>query len=249
MLFLHGKSFFLRPAREFRHPSRGELKVRWRSNTYMQACQEGRRCPEHFVDNCVQGMVVWILRLITQALSIPISSNCMNLVNRRFLNSNTNAVGVFYSLKYEIPHVCSGRVAVCIVSTASVSRAQRLDLQKWSPTVWVNITRTNKVAALEDNTVEQHSVTSISPGVDTPMLRYTERGISFEEDQNENSYWAHKYGGRNGFGLSVLASDDYLPFHGSLVDVTVDFRLVSIHLGSTQPHYNQCKLLIKGKSR
>nr|WP_317111301.1 SDR family NAD(P)-dependent oxidoreductase [Chroococcidiopsis sp. SAG 2025] len=94
---------------------------------------------------------------------------------------NTNALGIFLAMKYEIPQMLKQGDG-CIVNTASVSGHKGFaEIGPYSTSKHAVLGLT-KVAALE-YAKDNIRITSISPGgLDTPMVRRVreQRGMSFE---------------------------------------------------------------------
>ena len=175
-----------------------------------------------FMDACVQ-----------QYGRIDIAFNNAGIVNPKiaklheqptedFLDSmNTNALGTFLSIKYEVPYMLKQGSGV-IVNTASVSGHRGFsEIGPYSTSKHAVIGLT-KIAALEyaKNNIR---VTSISPGgVDTPMLRRVreQRGVSFEEGSKAIPIGRTNTVEEMARTVMFLSSDDATAFHGSIVDVT-----------------------------
>jgi NAD(P)-dependent dehydrogenase (short-subunit alcohol dehydrogenase family) len=134
---------------------------------------------------------------------------------------NTNAIGVFFSLKYEISQMLKQKSG-CIINNASVSGHKGFsEIGPYSVSKHAIIGLT-KVAALE-YAKDNIRITSISPGgVDTPMLRSARaaRGISFEEGSKFIPIQRTNTVEEMARAVMFLSSDDATAFHGSLVDVT-----------------------------
>ncbi len=134
---------------------------------------------------------------------------------------NTNALGIFLSLKYEIPYMLKQGGGV-IVNTASISGHRGFtEIVPYSTSKHAAIALT-KIAALEyaKNNIR---VTSISPGgVDTPMLRRVreQRGVSFSEGSKAIPIGRTNTVEEMARTVMFLSSDDATAFHGSIVDVT-----------------------------
>ena len=190
--------------------------------TYMRADVRREEDVRAFVDSCVQ-----------KYGRLDIAFNNAGIVNPKFLRLheqptadfldaiNTNALGVFLSLKYEIPHMLKQRGGY-IINTASVSGHKGFsEIGPYSTSKHATIGLT-KVAAME-YAKDNIRITSISPGgVDTPMLRYAreKRGISFEEGSKAIPIGRTNTVEEMARVVMFLASDDATAFHGSLVDVT-----------------------------
>ncbi|MBC7808108.1 MAG: SDR family oxidoreductase [Akkermansiaceae bacterium] len=136
----------------------------------------------------------------------------------------TNALGVFLSLKYEIPEMIKQGGGI-IVNTASVSGHKGFtEIGPYSVSKHATLGLT-KVAALE-YAKDNIRICSISPGgVDTPMLRAVreQRGITFEEGSKAIPIGRTNTVEEMARTVMFLASDDATAFHGSVVDVTSGF--------------------------
>jgi NAD(P)-dependent dehydrogenase (short-subunit alcohol dehydrogenase family) len=134
---------------------------------------------------------------------------------------NTNAIGVFLSLKYEIPQMLKQKGG-CIINNASVSGHKGFsEIGPYSTSKHAVIALT-KVAALE-YAKDNIRIMSISPGgVDTPMLRTARaaRGIAFEEGSKFIPIQRTNTVEEMARTVMFLSSDEATAFHGSLVDVT-----------------------------
>jgi NAD(P)-dependent dehydrogenase (short-subunit alcohol dehydrogenase family) len=134
---------------------------------------------------------------------------------------NTNATGMFLSLKYEIPQMLRQKGG-CIINNASVSGHKGFsEIGPYSTSKHAVIALA-KVAALE-YAKDNIRITSISPGgVDTPMLRTARaaRGISFEEGSKFIPIQRTNTVEEMARTVMFLSSDEASAFHGSLVDVT-----------------------------
>ena len=189
--------------------------------TYMPADVRKEEDVKAFVDGCVQ-----------KYRRIDIAFNNAGIVNPNFVkiheqktedfldSINTNALGIFLSMKYEIPVMLQG--GGVIINTASVSSHRAFtELSPYSASKHA-VASLTKVAALEyaRNNIR---VSSISPGgVDTPMLRYAraKRGVSFEEGSKGIPIGRTNTVEEMARAVMFLASDEATAFHGSLVDVT-----------------------------
>lgn len=190
--------------------------------TYMRADVRQEAEVKAFVDACV-----------AKYDRIDIAFNNAGIVNPQLVRLHeqpsadfldvltTNPIGVFYSLKYEIPQMLR-QGGGCIVNNASVSGHKGFtNIGPYSTSKHAVVGLT-KVAALEyarDNI----RITSISPGaVDTPMLRYVreQRGISFEEASSGIPIGRTNTVEEMARAVMFLVSDDATALHGSIVDVT-----------------------------
>lgn len=190
--------------------------------TYMKVDVRREADVKAFVDAC-----------IAKYDRIDIAFNNAGIVNPKlaklheqpiedFLDSmNTNALGTFLSIKYEIPQMLKQGGGV-IVNTASISGHRGFtEIGPYSTSKHAVIGLT-KIAALEyaRNNIR---VASISPGgVDTPMLRRVreQRGVSFEEGAQGIPIGRTNTVEEMARTVMFLASDDATAFHGSVVDVT-----------------------------
>ncbi|GAP98047.1 SDR family NAD(P)-dependent oxidoreductase [Leptolyngbya sp. NIES-2104] len=139
-----------------------------------------------------------------------------------FMDSiNTNALGTFLSMKYEIPYMLKQKAGI-IVNTASISAHKGFtEIGPYSTSKHAVLALT-KVAALE-YAKDNIRIVSISPGgVDTPMLRRVreQRGLSFEEGSKAIPIGRTNTVEEMARTVMFLASDDATAFHGSLIDVT-----------------------------
>jgi NAD(P)-dependent dehydrogenase (short-subunit alcohol dehydrogenase family) len=193
--------------------------------TYMRADVRREEEVKAFVDRCVQTYGRLDIAFNNAGIVNPKLVKLHEQSTADFMDTlNTNAVGVFYSLKYEIPYMLS-QGGGCIVNTASVSGHKGFtEIGPYSVSKHALLGLT-KVAALE-YAKDNIRITSISPGgVDTPMLRYAreQRGISFEEGSRAIPIGRTNTVEEMARAVMFLASDDATAFHGSLVDVTSGF--------------------------
>ena len=190
--------------------------------TYMQADVRKEADVKALIDACV-----------TKYGRIDIAFNNAGIVNPKiaklheqptedFLDSmNTNALGTFLSIKYEIPQMLKQGGGV-IVNTASISGHRGFtEIGPYSTSKHAVIGLT-KIAALEyaRNNIR---VTSISPGgVDTPMLRRVreQRGVSFEQGSQGIPIGRTNTVEEMARTVMFLSSDEATAFHGSVIDVT-----------------------------
>ncbi|MBD2776023.1 SDR family oxidoreductase [Iningainema sp. BLCCT55] len=200
----------------------GKIKSFGGEATYMRADVRNEVDVKAFIDNCVK-----------KYGRIDIAFNNAGIVNPEFVKiheqktedfldvMNTNALGIFLSMKYEIPYMLKQGAGV-IINTASVSSHRGFsELSPYSASKHA-VASLTKVAALEyaRNNIR---VSSISPGgVDTPMLRYAraKRGVSFEEGSKGIPIGRTNTVEEMARAVMFLASDDATAFQGSLVDVT-----------------------------
>lgn len=189
--------------------------------TYMQADVRKEENVKAFVDGCVQKYGRIDIAFNNAGIVNPNFVKIHEQKTEDFLDSiNTNALGTFLSLKYEIPVMLQG--GGVIINTASVSSHRAFtELSPYSASKHA-VASLTKVAALEyaRNNIR---VSSISPGgVDTPMLRYAraKRGVSFEEGSKGIPIGRTNTVEEMARAVMFLASDEATAFHGSLVDVT-----------------------------
>jgi len=193
--------------------------------TYMRADVRREEDVRAFVDSCIRTYGRLDIAFNNAGIVNPKFVKLHEQSTANFLDTlNTNAVGVFYSLKYEIPHMLR-QGSGCIINTASVSGHKGFtEIGPYSVSKHALLGLT-KVAALE-YAKDNIRITSISPGgVDTPMLRYAreQRGISFEEGSRAIPIGRTNTVEEMARAVMFLASDDATAFHGSLVDVTSGF--------------------------
>ncbi len=189
---------------------------------YMRADVRREEDVKAFVDSCVQKYGRLDIAFNNAGIVNPKLAKLHEQSTADFLDVlNTNAVGLFYSLKYEIPHMLR-QGGGCIVNTASVSGHKGFtEIGPYSVSKHALLGLT-KVAALE-YAKDNIRITSISPGgVDTPMLRRVreQRGMSFEEGSKAIPIGRTNTVEEMARTVMFLASDDASAFHGSLVDVT-----------------------------
>ncbi len=190
--------------------------------TYMRADVRREEDVKAFVDGCVQKYGRLDIAFNNAGIVNPKLAKLHEQSAADFLDTlNTNAVGVFYSLKYEIPHMLR-QGGGCIVNTASVSGHKGFtEIGPYSVSKHALLGLT-KVASLE-YAKDNIRITSISPGgVDTPMLRRVreQRGMSFEQGSRAIPIGRTNTVEEMARAVMFLASDDATAFHGSLVDVT-----------------------------
>lgn len=190
--------------------------------TYIRADVRREADAKAFVDSCVK-----------QYGRIDIAFNNAGIVNPKlvklheqptedFLDTfNTNALGVFLAMKYEIPYMLK-QGGGAIINNASVSGHRGFtEIGPYSVSKHAALGLT-KVAALE-YAKDNIRICSISPGgVDTRMLRRVreQRGISFEEGSQGIPIGRTNTVEEMARAVMFLASDEATAFHGSLVDVT-----------------------------
>lgn len=175
-----------------------------------------------FVDACIQQYGRIDIAFNNAGIVNPTFVKLHEQTTADFLDSlNTNALGTFLSMKYEIPYMLQQGGGV-IINTASVSSHKGFtELSPYSASKHALLSLT-RVAALEyarDNI----RISSISPGgVDTPMLRYAraQRGVSFEAGSQGIPIGRTNTVEEMARAVMFLASDEATAFHGSLVDVT-----------------------------
>lgn len=190
--------------------------------TYRRADVRREEEVKAFVDGCVQNYGRLDIAFNNAGIVNPKLAKLHEQPTADFLDTlMTNAVGTFFSLKYEIGHMLR-QGSGCIVNTASVSGHKGYpEIGPYSTSKHALLGLT-KVAALE-YAKDNIRITSISPGgVDTPMLRAVreQRGISFEEGSKAIPIGRTNTVEEMARAVMFLASDEATAFHGSLVDVT-----------------------------
>ena len=190
--------------------------------TYRMADVRSEEDVKTFVDACVSKYGRLDIAFNNAGIVNPKLVKLHEKSSADFLDAlNTNAVGLFYSIKYEVPHMLR-QGGGCIVNTASVSGHKAFtEIGPYSTSKHAAIGLT-KVAALEyaKNNIR---ITSISPGgVDTPMLRGARaaRGISFEEGSKGLPLGRTNTVEEMARTVMFLTSDEATAFHGSIIDVT-----------------------------
>ncbi|ARV62961.1 short-chain dehydrogenase [Nostocales cyanobacterium HT-58-2] len=138
--------------------------------TYMQADVRKEQDVKSFIDGCVKKYGRIDIAFNNAAIESKPATIAERSLEEWMDVMNTNATGVFLSMKYELPHMLRQGGGV-IVNNASVSgHVGFATIAPYSASKHAVISLT-KVAALEysDKNIR---VNSISPGaVDTPMLR------------------------------------------------------------------------------
>ena len=190
--------------------------------TYMQADVRKEAEVKAFVDGCVQKYGRIDIAFNNAGIVNPKIAKLHEQPTEDFLDSmNTNALGTFLSIKYEIPQMLKQGDGV-IVNTASISGHRGFtEIGPYSTSKHAVIGLT-KIAALEyaKNNIR---VTSISPGgVDTPMRRRVreQRGVSFEEGSKAIPIGRTNTVEEMARAVMFLSSDEASAFYGSIVDVT-----------------------------
>lgn len=190
--------------------------------TYMQADVRKDADVKAFVDGCVQKYGRIDIAFNNAGIVNPKIAKLHEQPTEDFLDSmNTNALGTFLSMKYEIPYMLK-QGSGAIVNTASISGHRGFtEIGPYSTSKHAVVGLT-KIAALEyaKNNIR---VTSISPGgVDTPMLRRVraQRGVSFEEGSKAIPIGRTNTVEEMARAVMFLTSDEASAFHGSIVDVT-----------------------------
>ncbi|KAM3109782.1 SDR family NAD(P)-dependent oxidoreductase [Phormidesmis sp. 146-33] len=190
--------------------------------TYQRADVQNEAEVKAFIDDCVR-----------RYGRIDVAFNNAGIVNPKFVKlheqptkdyietMNINALGVFLSMKYEIPQMLKQGRGV-IINNASVSGHKGYtEIAPYNASKHAVISLT-RVAALEyaRNNIR---VCSISPGgVDTPMLRYAfaQRKVAFEEGEKTLPIGRANTSEEMAETVLFLASPQGSAFHGSAVDVT-----------------------------
>lgn len=190
--------------------------------TYMQADVRKEAEVKAFVDACVAKYGQIDIAFNNAGIVNPKIAKLHEQPTEDFLDSmNTNALGTFLSIKYEIPQMLKQGGGV-IVNTASISGHRGFtEIGPYSTSKHAVIGLT-KIAALEyaRNNIR---VASISPGgVDTPMLRRVreQRGVSFEQGSQGIPIGRTNTVEEMARTVMFLASDEATAFHGSVIDVT-----------------------------
>lgn len=190
--------------------------------TYMQADVRREADVKAFVDGCVKKYGRIDIAFNNAGIVNPKIAKLHEQPTEDFLDSmNTNALGTFLSMKYEIPYMLKQGGGV-IINTASISGHRGFtEIGPYSTSKHAVIGLT-KIAALEyaKNNIR---VSSISPGgVDTPMLRRVreQRGVSFEEGSKAIPIGRTNTVEEMARAVMFLTSDEASAFHGSIVDVT-----------------------------
>ncbi|MBD2033933.1 SDR family oxidoreductase [Leptolyngbya sp. FACHB-321] len=190
--------------------------------TYMRTDVRREEAVKAFVEACV-----------SQYGRLDVAFNNVGMLNPKFARLHeqptadfldtlhTNVLGVFLSLKYEIPQMLKQQGG-CIINNASVSGHKgfsEIGPYSTSKHAIIGLTRVAALEYAKDNI----RITSISPGgVDTPMLRAARaaRGISFEAGSKFIPIQRTNTVEEMARTVMFLASDEATAFHGSLVDVT-----------------------------
>ncbi len=190
--------------------------------TYMQADVRKEADIKALIDACVAKYARIDIAFNNAGIVNPKIAKLHEQPTEDFLDSmNTNALGTFLSIKYEIPQMLKQGGGV-IVNTASISGHRGFtEIGAYSTSKHAVIGLT-KIAALEyaRNSIR---VTSISPGgVDTPMLRRVreQRGVSFEQGSQGIPIGRTNTVEEMARTVMFLSSDEATAFHGSVIDVT-----------------------------
>lgn len=190
--------------------------------TYVRADVRKEEDVKNLIDACVRKYGRLDIAFNNAGIVNPKMAKLHEQPSADFLDAlNTNAVGMFYSLKYEIPQMLK-QGGGFIINMASVSGHKGFsEIGPYSTSKHAVIGLT-KVAAME-YAKDNIRITSISPGgVDTPMLRAVraQRGISFEEGSKFIPIQRTNTVEEMAQAVMFLASPEASAFHGSLVDVT-----------------------------
>lgn len=190
--------------------------------TYMKADVRCEQDVQAFVNACVQKYGRIDIAFNNAGIVNPKIARLHDQSTEDFMDSiNTNALGTFLSMKYEIPYMLKQKGGI-IVNTASISGHKGFsEIGPYSTSKHAVLGLT-KVAALE-YAKDNIRIASISPGgVDTPMLRRVreQRRMSFEEGSKAIPIGRTNTVEEMARAVMFLASDDATAFHGSIVDVT-----------------------------
>jgi NAD(P)-dependent dehydrogenase (short-subunit alcohol dehydrogenase family) len=190
--------------------------------TYMKADVRRETDVKALVESCIQKYGRLDIAFNNAGILNPKFAKLHEQPTEDFLDTlHTNAVGEFFSLKYEILQMLK-QGGGCIVNMASVSGHKGFtEIGPYSVSKHAVLGLT-KVAALEyaKNNIR---ITSISPGgVDTPMLRRAreQRGLTFEQGSQAIPIGRTNTVEEMARAVMFLTSDEASAFHGSVVDVT-----------------------------
>ncbi|NJL20030.1 MAG: SDR family oxidoreductase [Leptolyngbyaceae cyanobacterium SM1_3_5] len=190
--------------------------------TYQKADVQNEAEVKALVDECVR-----------RYGRLDVAFNNAGIVNPRFVKLheqptqdyidtlNINALGVFLSMKYEIPQMLAQGSGIIINNSSVSGHKGYTEISPYNASKHAVISLT-RVAALEyarDNI----RVCSISPGgVDTAMLRYAfaQRQVPFEEAVQTLPIGRANTVEEMAQSVLFLASPQGSAFHGSAVDVT-----------------------------
>lgn len=190
--------------------------------TYMQADVRREEEVKAFIEACVSKYGKLDIAFNNAGILNPKLARLHEQPTADFLDTfNTNALGVFLSLKYELPQMLKQKGG-CIINNASVSGHKGFSQICPYSTSKHAVVGLTKVAALE-YAKDNIRITSISPGgVDTPMLRKAraDRGIAFEEGSKFIPIGRTNTVEEIARAVMFLSSDEASAFHGSIVDVT-----------------------------
>lgn len=190
--------------------------------TYSKADVRREEDVKNFVDACVKKYGRIDIAFNNAGIVNPTLKRLHEQPTAEFLDVlNTNAVGTFYSFKYELPQMLK-QGGGYIVNTASISGHKGFsEIGPYSVSKHAMLGLI-KVAAME-YAKDNIRITSISPGgVDTPMLRRVreQRGMTFEEGSKFIPIGRTNTVEEMAQAVMFLASPEASAFHGSLVDVT-----------------------------
>lgn len=190
--------------------------------TYMRADVRKEADVKAFVDGCVKKYERVDIAFNNAGIVNPKMVKLHEQSTADFLDTmNTNALGIFLAMKYEIPQMLQqgGGYMINMGSVSGHKGFSEIGPYSTSKHAVLGLT---KVAALE-YAKDNIRICSISPGgVDTPMLRAVreKRGISFEEGSKGIPIGRTNTVEEMARAVMFLASDEATAFHGSLVDVT-----------------------------
>ncbi len=190
--------------------------------TYMPADVRQEADVKALVNNCIQKYGRIDIAFNNAGIVNPKLARLHEQPTADFLDTiNTNALGIFLAMKYEIPQMLQQKGG-SIVNMASVSGHKGYaEIGPYSTSKHAVLGLT-KVAAIE-YAKDNIRITSISPGgVDTPMLRRVreQRGVSFESGSKAIPIGRTNTVEEMARAVMFLTSDEASAFHGSLVDVT-----------------------------
>lgn len=190
--------------------------------SYQRADVRNEQESKSFVDTCVQKYGRIDIAFNNAGIVNPKIARLHDQTTEDFMDSiNTNSLGTFLSMKYEIPYMLKQKGGI-IVNTASISSHKgfsEIDPYSTSKHAVLGLTKVASIEYAKDNI----RIASISPGgVDTPMLRRVreQRGMSFEEGSKAIPIGRTNTVEEMARTVMFFASDDATAFHGSIVDVT-----------------------------
>lgn len=190
--------------------------------TYMRADVRREEDVKAFVDKCVKQYGRIDIAFNNAGIVNPKLAKLHEQLTADFIDTmNTNALGIFLAMKYEIGQMLR-QGGGNIVNMGSVSGHKGFpEIGPYSTSKHAVLGLT-KVAAME-YAKDNIRICSISPGgVDTQMLRAVreKRNISFEEGSKAIPIGRTNTVEEMARAVMFLTSDEASAFHGSLVDVT-----------------------------